>query len=121
MAIPDKPDYTHGSTGTKPPNGRNFETRDELPADELDWLFNTPIESLKDVIGYLDTVDTDGDGKVDAAETADSANSVNGADVNGQVSSAAQADVADQAARFEVRTNDPSNPDDGQVWIRSDL
>lgn len=66
-------------------------------------------------------LDSDGDGKVDAAETADTAISVDGADVDGQVSSAQSADVADQATRFEVRTNDPSNPDDGQVWIRSDL
>lgn len=142
----DTVDHTHGDTGVKPAQDLNFQTGGFPDPEVFDWFWSevpAAVNDHADLLSEIDNnedgvvdeaeyaqntdsykdndLDSDGDGKVDAAETADTAISVDGADVDGQVSSAASADVADQAKRFEVRTNDPSNPDDGQVWIRSDL
>lgn len=121
MTIPNKPGYSHGSTGTEPSSPIDYQNGDPVDESEFDYFIYTPFNKIKELIDFLEEVDSNGDGKVDAAEAADSAASVDGADVDGQVSSAQSANVADQAKRFEVRTNDPPNPDDGQVWIRSDL
>lgn len=120
MPIPDPPAYDHGSTGTQPPQPRDYNTGDPLDADELDYYLHTEFTTLDEIITALTELEngTIQVASADAADVAASANSVAGSDVDGQVNSAAE---ADQAKRFEVRTNDPSNPQDGQLWIRNDL
>jgi len=126
MPTPTKPTYTHGSTGTKPPVSRDFENQDPLDANEFDYFVNTTFEDIKDIIDFLDLLDSDGDGTVDAADSATDATNVTATYKNNDIDSNGdgivdEADISDQTRRFEVRTNDPSNPSDGQVWIRSDL
>lgn len=75
MAIPNKPSYSHGSTGTEPASGKDYANGDALDADNLDHYIYTPFNKIKGIIDFLNTVDSDGDGKVDAADTADSATS----------------------------------------------
>lgn len=120
MPIPDPPAYDHGSTGTQPPQPRDYVTGDPLDADELDYYLHTEFSTLDEIITALEELEngTIQVASAAAADVAASANSVDGADVDGTVSEAA---VADEARRFEVRNNDPQDPDDGQVWIRSDL
>lgn len=120
MPIPDPPTYDHGSTGTQPPQPRDYDTGDPLDADELDYYLHTEFSTLDEIITALTELEN-GTIQVSSAAVADiaaTANSVDGADVNGTVSEAA---TASEARSFEVRNNDPSSPSDGQVWIRSDL
>jgi len=117
MSNPDKPDYTHGSTGTKPASGTDYENQDPLDADNLDYFINTPFEKIKEIIDTLTTIDSDGDGVVDRADsagTADSASQVKGNDIDsdgdGKVDSADQADNA-----TTVKGNDIDSDGDGIV------
>lgn len=130
----DTVDHTQGDTGTKPPNGLDFQSGGFPEPEEFDWFWSQVPSAINDHANLLEAIDTDEDGVVDEATTAQSATSYKGNDIDsdgdGKVDSAESADtattadtatVADEAKAFEVRTNDPSNPDDGQVWIRSDL
>ena len=147
-SIPNKPRYSHGSTGTEPSSPIDYTNGDPVNQSEFDYFIYTPFNRIKGIIDFLNAVDsdgdgivdeaddavnvtatykgndidTDGDGKVNSADVADSAQTYKGNDIDsdgdGRVD---QADVADQATRFEVRNTDPNDPDDGQVWIRDDL
>jgi hypothetical protein len=123
--IPDKPTYSHGSTGTEPSSSIDYANQDAVEADNFDYLIYTPFTKIKGIIDFLNAIDSDADGQVDAADEADALSSVNNADI--MLKSTYDTDdndvieIADQAKRAEVRTNDPSSPADGQMWIRSDL
>lgn len=73
MAIPSKPAYSHGSTGTEPPSPRDYQTRDELDADELDYYLNEQFSNIKALIDALHALDSDDDGIVDEADYAQDA------------------------------------------------
>lgn len=123
----DQEDIDWGAQGAQPPNGHQFTDDDENnPGEEepaaatFNWLFYQFIDLKNDVAADISNI-LDGTlqvGDAESADVADSANAVDGEDVNGQVSAAAE---ADQAKRFDVRSDDPQDPADGQVWIRSDL
>jgi len=124
MDIPDKPSYTHGSTGTKPTTALDYANGDPLDADNLDYYLYTEFTKIKALIDVLNTLDSDGDGRVDAADhatEADNASQLNGNtyddDGDGRVNAA---DHATEAASFEARTNYPTNPDNGRVVFRTD-
>jgi len=117
MSNPDKPDYTHGSTGQKPSQARDYENGDRLDANNLDYFINTPLEKIKAIIDTLVDIDSDGDGVVDRADsavTADSADAYKGNDIDsdgdGKVNSAEQADNA-----TTVKNNDIDSDGDGKV------
>lgn len=117
MPNPDKPDYTHGSTGQKPSQARDYQNGDRLDADNLDYFINTPFEKIKAIIDTLVTIDSDGDGVVDRADsavTADSADAYKSNDIDsdgdGKVNSADQADNA-----TTVKGNDIDSDGDGKV------
>jgi len=116
----DPIDRTHGSTGEKPPDGKEF-VKDERPDEShFDWWWYTVTEKINSLIGDIGDI-ADGTTKVGAASSADTAGSASklkGNDIDtdgdGKVDAA---NIADQSRRFEVRTSDPNDPDDGQVWI----
>jgi len=118
MSNPDKPDYTHGSNGTKPSNSVDYTNGDPLDADNLDYFINTPFEKIRAIIDRLVAIDSDGDGKVDAADTADDATNVTStykgndidSDGDGKVNSANSADTA-----TTVKGNDIDSDGDGKV------
>jgi len=123
MPNPNKPDYTHGSTGTKP-DPQDYDNGQPLDANVFDYYINELFETLKDVIDQLNVIDSDGDGVVDEADYANDANAStyksNDIDTDGD-GKVNNADTADTAKSFETRTTDPSNPDVGRIWYRSDL
>jgi len=70
MANPNKPSYTHGSTGTQPASAIDYANGDPVDADNLDYFVNTQFEKIKQIIDQLEAIDSDGDGVVDAADAA---------------------------------------------------
>jgi hypothetical protein len=145
MAIPTKPSYSHGSTGTAPASARDYENGDPMDADEFDYYINTSIETIKDLIDALNTLDSDGDGTVDEADYALDSDKVDGQDwqdikdwvENSAVISRDQLDGSGGTAgqylqtdgttvtwvdlNIPVRSSDPSSPSDGDIWVRDDL
>jgi len=158
MPIPNEPTYDHGSTGTKPTSAIDYANGDSLDAENLDYYLNTQFTKLDQIITALreirdgvitvtnaqnavdadnvtgtykgNDIDADGDGQVDAADTADTATdatNVTGtykgndldSDGDGKVDAAEQADNADtvDGSNVFVQSSQPSNPDDGDIWI----
>jgi len=117
--------HDHGSTGEQPPSGLDFANGVFPDPEVFDWFWNQTTTAINDHATRLEALDPDGNGTVTTAETADSAKTYKGNDIDtdgdGKVNAADVADVADQAARFETRADDPQSPDDGQVWVRTDL
>jgi len=118
--IPDKPSYTHGSTGTAPATSVDYTNGDPYDADNADYFINTPFEKVKDIIDYLEALDSDEDGVVDAADTAasaDTASTYKGNDIDtdgdGKVDAADVADSADTAGLY--KNNDIDSDGDGVV------
>jgi len=145
MAIPSKPSYSHGSTGTEPASPRDYENGDPLDADEFDYYLHTEFTKINELIDALTTLDSNDDGTVDAADYADNSGQLEGntySDVQDWVENNAtfsfdQLDgsngdprqyllsdgstVTWQDIRFPVRSQDPPSPKNGEVWIRDDL
>jgi hypothetical protein len=121
----ERVDHQHGASGTKPPQDQDFQDGEYPNPEEFDWFWNQVPNAINSHADALEDIDSDGDGKVDAADTADSAttaNKVKGNDIDSDGDGVVdEADSADQARRVEVRNNDPSSPSDGRMWIRSDL
>lgn len=118
--------HTHGDTGEQPPDDLNFQSGDKPNPEQFDWFWNNVSSVIDSHADTLETIDSDGDGQVDAADSADQATNVtetykgNDIDTDGD-GTVNNADIADEAKRMEIRTSDPTDPDDGQMWIRSDL
>ncbi len=108
MSIPNKPDYDHGSTGTEPANPQDYENGDPLDANNLDYYIYTPFQKIKELIDALHTLDSDNDGRVDAADTAQN---VKGNDIDTDGDGAV--DAADTAQN--VKGNDIDSDGDGTV------
>jgi len=123
----EQEDIDWGAQGVQPPNGHQFTDDDESnpgeeepAADTFNWLVYGFIQLKNNVAADISNI-LDGTLKVgdaESADVADSANAVDGGDVNGAVD---EADISDQTRGFDVRASDPSDPADGQVWLRSDL
>jgi len=65
--IPNKPSYSHGSTGTAPASALDYANGDPLDADNLDYYVNTPLAKIKGLIDALETVDNDVSTKLDSS------------------------------------------------------
>jgi hypothetical protein len=118
--IPNKPTYSHGSTGTAPSSPLDYTNGDPYESDFADYFINTPFEKIKGVIDFLEALDSDGDGVVDAADTAASADTASkyknndiDTDGDGKVNAADVADSADTASAF--KGNDIDSDGDGVV------
>jgi len=73
MTYPNKPSYSHGSTGTPPSSPIDYVSGDPVDQSEFDYVVNTEFSYIKSLIDALAAIDSDNDEKVDAADTADNA------------------------------------------------
>jgi len=108
--IPSKPSYTHGSTGTTPNTALNYAKGDPVDADNLDYFINTPLETLKTIIDVLNAIDSDDDGRVDAADKATNVESTYkgndiDADSDGVVDAADHVETGGSPAKIKDTTN----------------
>ncbi|MDB9247440.1 hypothetical protein PN419_00265 [Halorubrum ezzemoulense] len=110
-----------GDSGNQPPDGDSYEPKDNVSAATLNHLwyhientFSTVESKLNEFDNTLTEIDSDGDGKVDAADAADTAAAVKGNDIDtdgdGKVDAA---DTADSAAT--VKGKDIDSDGDGRV------
>jgi hypothetical protein len=117
--IPDKPSYSHGSTGTEPGSSIDYANGDAVDQAEFDYFIYTPFNKIKAIIDFLDALDADGDGKVDAAEQADDATNVTSTYKSNDIDSDGdgQVDAADDATNVTstYKGNDIDSDGDGKV------
>lgn len=62
--------YPHGDSGTRPDDGTDFQADDVAPSETFDWLFDTLPTAIDALSAEFDELDSDGNGVVDAADTA---------------------------------------------------
>jgi hypothetical protein len=117
--------HTHGDTGEQPPDDLNFQSGDKPDAEIFDWFWSTVPSVVDSHADTLEAIDSDGDGKVDVADNADTATDAenvtstykdNDIDSDGD----GIVDTADETRSFESRTNYPTNPEAGRVVFRID-
>lgn len=86
MPTPNKPQYTHGSSGTAPPSPIDYVNGDAVDPDHFDYYIHTNFWYIKNLIDAIRAIDSDDDGQVDAADVADEAgnakNSYKGNDID---------------------------------------
>lgn len=130
----DKIDRTHGSTGNKPPDGKEFVDGERPDDEQFDWFWYivpNKIDSIIDDISAIvngstqvgdaasaddatnvtstykgNDIDTDGDGKVDSADVADNAIAYKGNDLD--TDGDGQVDAADSVPYTGV-SNHPTS------------
>lgn len=66
----DKIDYTHGDAGSKPADGNEFASGERPDAQVFDWFWNRVTNVINSVWDEFDRLDSDDDGIVDEADTA---------------------------------------------------
>lgn len=136
MPIPDPPDYDHGSTGTQPPQPRDYINGDPLEANELDYYLNIEFTKIDQIIQALNDIedgtitvssatdannvtatykgndiDTDGDGVVDDALNTTGTYKGNDIDSDGD----GRVDNADHA----LNADDADTVDGHNVYVQS--
>lgn len=111
MAIPTKPTYTHGSTGTEPTQAINYANGDPVDADEFDYFLNTPFEKIKDIIDTLNDIDS---GALTVGSATDAAN-VTGTYKGNDIDSNGDGIVDAANNSTLVKGNDIDSDGDGRV------
>jgi len=114
----NKLNHPHGDAGEKPPDTLNFQAGGKPNPEHFDWFWATVTSVVDGHATEFGRLDSDNDGQVDAADTADDAANVtstykgNDIDVDGdgKVNSAEAADTA-----VKVKDNDIDSNGDGQV------
>lgn len=118
-------DHQHGAQGDKPPQDQDFQDGQYPDPEHFDWFWDQVPDAINDHAERLDSIDSDGDGKVDVADTAEEATNAenvtstykdNDIDSDGD----GVVDKADETRSFESRTNYPADPSAGQVVFRTD-
>lgn len=131
----DTLDYQHGSQGSQPPNGLDFDDGEYPNPEHFDWFWANVINAINNHAGALDGIDNDTDGVVDEAELAQVAAGLTqavrdtlAADPHGNeahtetyLTSVPDQRTQTRELRVETRTDDPSSPATGRLWIREDL
>ena len=74
----DNIDYSHGDDGSKPPSDLDFQQNQRPNAQNFDWFWSTVINRINGIISEFNRLDSNDDGKVDAADQADNADMVDG-------------------------------------------
>jgi len=74
----DNIDYSHGDSGTEPPSDHDFQHNQRPDAQNFDWFWSTVINRINGIISEFNRLDSNDDGKVDAADQADNADTVDG-------------------------------------------
>lgn len=116
MTIPDKPNYSHGSTGEEPETSIDYQNGDPVDESEFDYFIYTEFHKIGQLIDYLEDVDGNGDGVVDEADSANNYKN-NDIDSNGD----GKVDAADQADNATlVKDNDIDSDGDGRVDAADD-
>jgi len=117
-------DHEHGAQGDKPAQDLDFQDGDYPDPETFDWFWSEVPAAINSHADALDAIDSDQDGKVDAAESADTAANATAyktndidSDGDGIVD---EADLAAETRSFEARTNYPANPEAGRVVFRTD-
>jgi len=111
MTIPNKPNYSHGSTGEEPETSIDYQNGDPVDESEFDYFIYTEFHKIGQLIDYLEEVDSNGDGVVDEADSANLYKD-NDIDTNGD----GKVDAADQADNATlVKDNDIDSNGDGKV------
>jgi hypothetical protein len=64
-----KVDHTHGDNGTKPADNLNFQIGDKPDPETFDWFWSEVPAAINNHADTLESIDSDGDGTVDEAET----------------------------------------------------
>lgn len=72
--VRDKFSISWGDTGTKPTDGEDFESGERPDAQKFDWKWYNTIDKINKIWDELTRLDSNDDGQVDAADTADYAN-----------------------------------------------
>lgn len=103
----DTINYSHGDSGSQPPDGNDFQSGERPDAQYFDWYINRFVVSINNVWDEFDRLDADDDGIVDEADYANDADAstYKGNDIdsdgNGIVD---EADVAEDSRHLEDRT-----------------
>lgn len=108
MSNPSKINYSHGDTGTQPNDGYDAVSGSAADPEYYDWYINTYLNKINATIDRIQAIDSDGDGNVDRADAADTADQIKGNDIDsdgdGKVDSAESADDA-----TTLQSNTPSD------------
>jgi len=97
----NKLNHPHGDDGVKPPDNLNFQAGDKPDPEHFDWFWATVTSVVDGHTSEFTRLDSDNDGQVDAADTADDATNVTSTykgndldtDGDGQVDAADTADT----------------------------
>jgi len=121
----NKLNHPHGDDGTKPPDNLNFQAGDKPDPEHFDWFWATVTSVVDGHTSEFTRLDSDNDGQVDAADTADDATNVTSTykgndldtDGDGQVNAADTADTATDATNVTstYKGNDIDADGDGKV------
>ena len=71
-------DYSHGDNGSEPSSALDFQQNQRPDAQNFDWFWSTVINRINGINSEFNRLDSDDDGKVDAADQADNADTVDG-------------------------------------------
>ena len=70
--------YSHGDNGIEPSSALDFQRNQRPDAQKFDWFWSTVINRINGIISEFNRLDSNDDGKVDAADQADNADTVDG-------------------------------------------
>jgi len=76
MTIPTPPTYTHGSQGAAPGSALDYLNGDAVDPEHVDYYWYTLFHYINELIDALQAIDSNNDGKVDAADSADVASNI---------------------------------------------
>jgi hypothetical protein len=74
----DNIDYSHGDNGSEPSSALDFQQNQRPDAQNFDWFWSTVINRINGIISEFNRLDSNDDGKVDAADQADNADTLDG-------------------------------------------
>jgi len=70
--------YSHGDNGSEPSSALDFQQNQRPDAQNFDWFWSTVINRINGINSEFNRLDSDDDGRVDAADQADNADMVDG-------------------------------------------
>ena len=74
----DNINYSHGDNGSEPSSALDFQQNQRPDAQNFDWFWSTVINRINGIISEFNRLDSNDDGKVDAADQADNADTLDG-------------------------------------------
>ena len=104
----DNINYSHGDNGIEPSSALDFQQNQRPDAQKFDWFWSTVINRINGINSEFNRLDSNDDGKVDAADQADNADTLDGqnySDIQNWVNNNADvpnADYADNAGDAET-------------------